>query len=242
MVNLSLALLSTFTIIGALSGNADDVLPPHFNFDRYTAMVDDSPFALATAAVLPQATPDFAKDLYIANAARSPESDMVTIVSSSDHNFKKYLTTREPVDGYAIAQIEWSEDVGQTKVTISKDGNFATLVFNQALMAGQQTPPNARSIAVQAQAAPLVPPSVPVQASRASSQRVSQEDPEADPDDDLEVVSTPPPSLAATGVPSLDVSQGTDLQQLQLVQQRRQQRRDERVARERKQEEEALRK
>ena len=133
-MKLSLALLSSFAIIGALSGSADDVLPPRFNFDRYTRMVDQSPFAIATAVALPEATPDFAKDLYIANAARSPEGDMVTIRSSSDQNFKKYLTTREPIDGYSIAQIDWSEDVGKTKVTISKDGKLATLAFNESLL------------------------------------------------------------------------------------------------------------
>src|SRR5262249_5164515 len=75
------------------------------------------------------------------NAARSPDGDMVTLASTSDHNFKKYLTTKGPVDGYSIANIEWSERVGATKVTISKDGNFATITFNQALL--QQTAPNA---------------------------------------------------------------------------------------------------
>ena len=105
MVRFSLALLSGFATVGALSSSADDVLPPRFNFDRYTRMVDHSPFAIATAAALPEATPDFAKDLYIANAARSPEGDMATITSSSDRNFKKYLTTREPVDGYSIARL-----------------------------------------------------------------------------------------------------------------------------------------
>src|SRR5262249_46632503 len=113
---------------------AEDVLPPQYNFDRYSKMVDKSPFAVATAVAAPAATPDFAKDLYIANAARSQEGDMVTIASTSDHNFKKYLTTKEPVDGYSVANIEWSEKVGETKVTISKDGNFATLTFNQALL------------------------------------------------------------------------------------------------------------
>jgi len=97
-------------------------------------MVDHSPFAVATSVAAPAATPDFAKDLYIANAARSPDGDMVTLASTSDHNFKKYLTTREPVDGYGIANIEWSDKVGATKVTISKDGNFATITFNQALL------------------------------------------------------------------------------------------------------------
>jgi hypothetical protein len=129
-----LTLISVLALLGAICSQASDVLPPRFNFDRYSAMVEKSPFAIATAAALPEATPDFAKDLYVANAAHSPEGDLVTIASTSDQNFKKYLTTKEPVDGYGIANIEWSERVGATKVTISKDGNFATLTFNEALL------------------------------------------------------------------------------------------------------------
>ena len=217
-VKVCLALLSSFAVIGALSGSADDVLPRRFNFDRYTAMVDHSPFAVATAAALPEATPNFAKDLYIANAARSPEGDMVTIMSSSDHNFKKYLTTREPVDGYSIAQIDWSEDVGKTKVTISKDGKFATLTFNQALLAQQQGPSNVRSAAAQGrQAAPLAPPSVVDQASRERSRGVIQQN-----------------HLAAKP----EAPQVMNPQQ-QLEQQRKQQAYDEMVAREREEIEES---
>jgi hypothetical protein len=135
----SLILISILALLGAVRSQAADVLPPRFNFDRYSAMVDKSPFAIATAAALPAATPDFAKDLYVANAAHSSEGDLVTIASTSDQNFKKYLTTKEPVDGYSIANIEWSDRVGATKVTISKDGNFATLTFNEALLS-QRTP------------------------------------------------------------------------------------------------------
>src|SRR5438874_3212229 len=130
----SLTIASMLVLLGATYSQAEDVLPPQYDFDRYSKMMDQSPFAVATAVAAPAATPDFAKDLYIANAARSQESDMVTIASTSDHNFKKYLTTREPVDGYGIANIEWSDKVGATKVTISKDGNFATITFNQALL------------------------------------------------------------------------------------------------------------
>src|SRR6266513_1973671 len=141
----SLALTLILAVFGPIPGRTDDVLPPRFNFDRYSAMVKNSPFAIATAVAVPAATPDFAKDLYVANAARSPEGDMVTIASSSDQNFKKYLSTRDPVDGYSIAQIEWSENLGKTKVTISKEGQFATLTFNQSLLsnsasAGPPTP------------------------------------------------------------------------------------------------------
>jgi len=137
----SVLLTLILAVLGVIGSQAEEVLPPQFNFERYSKMVDQSPFAIATAVAAPAATPDFAKDLYIANAARSPDGDMVTLASTSDHNFKKYLTTKEPVDGYSLANIEWSDKVGETKVTIGKDGNFATITFNQALLS--QTGPNA---------------------------------------------------------------------------------------------------
>ncbi len=115
---------------------ADDALPTKLNFDRYKGMLDHSPFAVASAVVAPAATPNFAKDLYVTSAAKSPDCDMVTVASTADKEFKKYLTTcGGPVDGYAIASIEWSDKVGETKVTISKDGQYATLTFNQQLIA-----------------------------------------------------------------------------------------------------------
>ena len=112
---------------------ADD-LPKPLSFARYQAMMEHSPFAIATAVAPPPSAPNFAKDLYIANAARSKDGDMVTIASSADKNFKKYLTTKEPEDGYSISSIEWSDKIGATKVTITKDGQFATLSFNEALL------------------------------------------------------------------------------------------------------------
>ena len=116
------------------SVQADD-LPTKVNFDRYKTMVDHSPFAVASAVIAPAVAPNFAKDLYVANAARSPDGDMVTIASSSDKDFKKYLATGTTVDGYAISSIQWSDKVGETKVTIRKDGQLATLNFNQMLSA-----------------------------------------------------------------------------------------------------------
>ena len=147
--------LAILAVAGTTYSHAEDVLPPQYNFDRYSKMVDQSPFAVASAVAAPAATPDFAKDLYIANAAKSQDGDLVTIASSADHNFKKYLTTKESVDGYSIANIEWSDKVGGTKVTISKDGNFATLTFNQALLS-QASPGGGRQLS--APAAPLPNP------------------------------------------------------------------------------------
>ena len=147
-----LAFLLTLDL-AANAFSADD-LPKTPSLSRYNAMMDRSPFAVATAVVAPAATPNFAKDLYVANAARAKDGDLVTIASSTDKNFKKYLTTSAPVEGYSISNIEWSEKVGATKVTIAKDGQFATLTFNQALL----TQPLANSQPAMPQ--PVMPPSI----------------------------------------------------------------------------------
>jgi hypothetical protein len=145
-----LTLATILAMAGATYSQAEEVLPPQYNFDRYSKMMDQSPFAVASAVAAPAATPDFAKDLYIANAAKSQDGDLVTIASTADHNFKKYLTTKEPVDGYSIANIEWSDKVGGTKVTISKEGNLATLTFNQALLSQASPGGGARPMPVPA--------------------------------------------------------------------------------------------
>lgn len=128
----ALAILTTITLVAGRTFAED--LPKAFSFSRYQPMLKQSPFALATAAAAPAAMADFAKELFIANAAHSSDGDLVTLGSTTDNNFKKYLSTKEPVDGYRISHIEWSDRVGETKVTISKDGQFATLAFNQALL------------------------------------------------------------------------------------------------------------
>ncbi len=158
--HLSLALLAAVPVSLLV---ADDI-PKPFAFDRYQGMIDRSPFAVATAAAAPVATPNFAKDLYVANAAHSKDGDLVTIASSADKNFKKYLNTNAPEDGYTITNIEWSDKVGATKVTIAKDGQTATLTFNEALLrsnvASQPPQPQMpqQQMPQQPQAQPIVPP------------------------------------------------------------------------------------
>lgn len=147
-------ILFAMLLMSAITARADD-LPKAFAFNRYQGMLDKSPFAVASAAA-PASTPAAFKDLYVANAAKGPDGDMVTIASTSDKNFKKYLTTSAPVEGYSISSIEWSEKVGATKVTIAKDGQFATLSFNQAVLSQAIA-----SAQPQGQPQPGVPPPVP---------------------------------------------------------------------------------
>jgi hypothetical protein len=129
------------SIVGfPLGGFAAEDLPKPFAIARYQPMMDHSPFAVATKVAAAPESPNFAKDLYVANAARSKDGDMVTIASQTDKNFKKYLITGIAVDGYVISNIEWSDKVGATKVTITKDGQSATLGFNEALLRGPGQP------------------------------------------------------------------------------------------------------
>ena len=151
---------SLFIIIGIIpvTALADDPLPKRPDFNRYQAMLNRSPFAIATIAV-PTATPDFAKDLYIANAAHFADGDLVTIASATDKNFKEYLSTKGPEHGFAISDIQWSDKVGHTKVTITKDGKYATLTFNQALLSQLGPNPNQPQVNTQP---PLYPPGMPL--------------------------------------------------------------------------------
>jgi hypothetical protein len=110
----------------------------------------------------------------------------------------------------------------KTKVTISKDGQFASLTFNQALLAQQQG----------RQAGALAALSVPAQASRVRSRGAIQQNPKAAPASTPHLVPARTPSLAPIAVPNLDAREGIDPQQLQLEQQRRQQEDEEQLARE----------
>ena len=149
-----LAWFASVLVLGTVGLFADDDLPKDMSFSRYEPMLKHSPFAVATSAAPVGTAPDFAKDLYVANAARSREGDLVTIASSSDKDFKKYLTTKGPVEGFSISTIDWSDRVGATKVTITKDGQFATLTFNEALLSQPIQNPQAQ---VQPQPQPFVP-------------------------------------------------------------------------------------
>ena len=138
--------LSILCLTAAFSARGDD-LPKRPDANRYAAMLEHSPFVVATAPVQAPTTPNWSKDLYIANAAHTDEADYVTIVSGSDKNLHESLSTAGLPNehGYAIANIQWSDNRGETKVTISKDGQYATLGFNESLLstasAGVPGPP-----------------------------------------------------------------------------------------------------
>ncbi len=189
---LSVVLVVGFVSASVLSIFAADALPQAPAFARYEAMMNKSPFAVASAVAVPAATPNFAKDLFIANAARTADGGLVTVASTTDKNLKVYLTTKEAVDGYKISNIEWSDRVGETKVTIGKDGQTATLTFNQALLsqgAASFTPPQP----VQPQMQQQIPPQM--QQATAGVPPVPQYNPGVPKPGLVPTLPTPPPRV-----------------------------------------------
>lgn len=148
--------LSVFFSLAAVAAVCGGDVPTRMNFDRYKGMLDKPPFAVATAQAAPAVAPNFAKDLYLANAARLEGGDMVTLMSAIDRNMKEYVSTNEPNEhGYKLISMEWSDQPGATKATVQKDGQVATISFNQALMSQAPAPsgPNPSGV--------VVPPPMP---------------------------------------------------------------------------------
>jgi len=137
---------------------AEEAIPTTAKFARYEPMLKRSPFAVASAGAPTGATPDFARDLYVANAAHYASGDFVTIASTTNKDLKEYLNSKETVHGYTISNIQWSDRVGETKVTITKDGQFATLTFNEALLSQAIQNPVAAQVPPQPQGIPGHPP------------------------------------------------------------------------------------
>ncbi len=132
---LILTALSISVLSAMAAPTKEEALPKQQTFARYEVMANKSPFAVASAPINAPPPPNVFKDLYISNAARLTDESVVTLTSSTDKNLKEYLSTKTTNEhGYTISNIEWSDRIGATKVTISKDGQFGTLTFNQALV------------------------------------------------------------------------------------------------------------
>ena len=145
------ALLSLLPAFTAAAAPADDAhpLPTPFPQARYATMSSRSPFTVSTATAGPAPTPGFAAQLYVDGVAHLGKTDFVAIKSKDADNPKVLFLEvgKSSDDGMKVERIQWSEQMGKSTVDVSKGGERATLVFDQAQVASQ--PPN------------LVPPGMP---------------------------------------------------------------------------------
>lgn len=102
---------------------------------RYQAMIERSPFVLATetappAPVVPE-NQGFTKDLVLTGAVRMESGEYIT-VSSRDLTQRFSLGTGETYNDIALVSVAWSDAVGKTKATLKKGAEYGTIAFDEA--------------------------------------------------------------------------------------------------------------
>jgi len=148
-----------FSIRAEVQGDIPVGLPPA----RYEQMVLKSPFALATPAAPPvAATPGYAASLYVTGVAKIGEQDFVSIASRDQQQPRFSLLSGEVgKDDISLVSVDWSEQIGKSKVTIKKGTELAVLEFDQAavqtmtVMPPPGQPPMPMPMQPQLQAPPL---------------------------------------------------------------------------------------
>jgi len=140
-----LALASSLGALAAVPEGAEP-LPTPFPEARYQQMSERSPFAIATTAVA-AATPGFAALLYVDGVAHVGNTDFVAIKSRSpDQQQVIFLAVGKSTDdGMKVEGVNWSDQLGKSTVDVSKDGEHATLLFDEETVKNppaQLAPPN----------------------------------------------------------------------------------------------------
>ena len=129
-------------------------IPAAFLPERYTQMTSKSPFALATPVTPTIQSPSFAANLYVSGIAKIGEADYVSIASRDQQAARFSLLIGETgTNDISLVRIEWSDQLGKSKVLLKKGNDVAVLEFDQITI--MQAPP------VQQQQQPALPPVMP---------------------------------------------------------------------------------
>ena len=114
--------------------HAEDAVPAAFPKERYNAVREHSPFAVATAEappVAPQAS--FAANWFVSGIARIGDDDFVTIKSRDlATQFSLFSHEMDSASGVSVASVNWTDVVGKSTVILRKGTETAKLEFNEA--------------------------------------------------------------------------------------------------------------
>src|SRR5262249_25418864 len=121
------------------AADESDVIPSAYPISRYEKTLSRSPFALPTSnapSVAPvQKQPGWSDDLFIAGVMTIGEKNITTIAERGDAQRFLLSSGEESPQGISVVNIQWSEQLGQTRVTVKKGTEFAVLLFDQAALA-----------------------------------------------------------------------------------------------------------
>lgn len=116
-----------------------EVIPTGHPLSRYDKTLARSPFALPTSnaptVAQTQKQPGWSDDLYIAGVMTIGEKNVVTISQRGDAQRFLLASGEESPQGVSVINVQWSEQLGQTRVTVKKGAEFAVLLFDQASLA-----------------------------------------------------------------------------------------------------------
>lgn len=112
----------------------DSVIPSPLPENRYSAMIERSPFSLATPKEEPKA-PSFAANLYVAGIGKHGDVDVVSIASrdAAQSTFTLF-GAGDSYQGISLVSVQWSDDVGGSKVTIKKGSDTGSIGFNEQVL------------------------------------------------------------------------------------------------------------
>jgi hypothetical protein len=142
----SLVLLA-FATPRILLAQEDDITP--LPQERYAAIAQKSPFALATPTAAPAApVASFASNWYVTGLCKLGDQYYATI-KSRDATTQFSLYGNDATNGVTLASVEWSETLGRSKVVLRKGTEMASLEFSETEVKGSggappaATPPGA---------------------------------------------------------------------------------------------------
>ena len=141
----SLIFLAHGFALNAATTAAND-LPAAMPLSRYDALMKKSPFALATpaGATAAASTAGFTANLYVSGVAKIDGRDFVTIRSKDGQTHFSLMPGELGPDGIVITSVDWSDQVGKSKVTLKKGQETGVAEFDQAVL---QAPPPPAAVA-----------------------------------------------------------------------------------------------
>jgi len=167
MKTLCFFLLAIPCVAPASDGSAKPSAEP---IARYQAMIDRSPFALATEsapAPAPAENAGFAKDLVLTGAVRLSSGEYITI-ASKDKSQQFSLRTGETRNDIALVSVAWSDSVGKTRATLKRGTEYGIVSFDEAAaragaaVAAPPGPPPQGAPPFSPNGQPLLPPGVTI--------------------------------------------------------------------------------
>ena len=128
---------------GVVQADDDEVIPAAHPISRYEKTLSHSPFALPTsnapAAAPTQKQPGWSDDLFIAGVMTVGAQNVVTISQRGDAQRFMLSSGEESPQGISVINVQWSEQLGQTRVTVKKGTEFAVLLFDQSSLASARS-------------------------------------------------------------------------------------------------------